>query len=395
MDELEDHVRAALRHRAQQLEQVGQAGQAGQAGQVGLDGADLLPAVHARSWRIRRRRRAGTALTVAVAATVTAVLMIPRLGERSDATLVPAPPAATGAPAPTTGTPTPSGSRSAVGSPPATSATPAPGTAGTTSAVGTCLPALVPASSMAVPVLTLRLGTDVAARMYPPQVSLVDGELRADYAARDYATDADITLAVAAQPPQPPPPPTPGPVSRTTLTVRGHAATLRRVSLTPTDTLDLTWQEGPGRWVQLRTDDTYTAQQVTAFAEGLLAANLQLPEIVRFGAVPAGWVPRTMTDALVVLGPGTDARARVEITVPDGPRPGTGSAARPVQVAGQSGYLIRDTSSVTVELDSGQGWVRVRVVGACGAAADDPDVLRLAAAVHPAPGGSGQVGGSG
>ena len=380
MDELEDHVRAALRHRAQQVEQIDHVEQ------VGPHGTDLLPAVHARSWRIRRRRRAGTALTVAVAATFVAALVIPRLGERTDATLVPAPPAATGASAPTSGTPTPSGSRSPAASTPATPATPATGAAGTTGTVGTCLPGLVPASSMTVPVLPLRLGTDIAARMHPPQVSLVDGELRADYAARDYVTDADITLVVAAQAPQPPPPATPGPVTRTTLTVRSRAATLRRVSLTPADLLDLTWQEGSGRWVQLRTDDTYTAQQLARLAEGLLPATLQLPETVRFSAVPAGWVPRTMTDTLMVLGPGTGASARIEITVQDGPPSGAGSA---VQVAGQSGYLIRDASSVTVELRSGPGWLRIRVVGACGSAGDDPDVLRFAAAVHPAPGASG------
>jgi hypothetical protein len=256
---------------------------------------------------------------------------------------------------------------------------------GTVGPAATCLPALVPASSMAVPILPLRLGTDLAARMHPPQVSLVDGELRADYVARDYVTDADITLVVAAQAPQPPPPAAPGPVSRTPMTVRGHPATLRRVTLTPADALDLTWQDGPGRWVQLRTDDTYTAQQLAALAAGLLPATLQPPETVRFSAVPAGWVPRTMTDSLMVLGPGAGSSARIEITVQDGTRPVAGSAARPVQVAGQSGYLIRDASSATVELGSGQGWVRIRVVAACGSAGDDADVLRLAAAIHPAP----------
>lgn len=386
LEELEELVRAGLRAQASRLP----------------DDAGLLAAVHARSSRIRRRRRLLVAAPAVLVVAVAALALVPRPdgGAGSVAPVL--------APGPDRGPDGGSGDRSgrtaSASLPPAPASSPArSGTVPPSSAPAAgrdCLSDLVPAATLAVPVFPLRLGPDIAARMESPLVGLVDGELRAEYAARNPVPDADITLVVSSRALAPAAAAGTGEVAgegvaeagRTGLTVRGHPAVLRTVAVSPAAVLELSWQEGADRWVRLRTDDTYTPAQVVAFAEGLRPAALALPQAFRFTVVPAGSVPVTMTGARVVLRAGTGradgdpASSRVEVTRDDsGRQPGPGERARPVRVGGRTGYLSRDGASTTMAVGYPDDGVAVRVVATCTPTAGDAGLIRLAAGIRPTP----------
>lgn len=363
MADLDDLLRGCLHERAEDAPQA----------------AGLLGAVHVRSTRLRARRRIvlTAAAVVAVALTVPAVVV--GVGGRGG----PAPePAASGSMPSVTSGPTGSATASAV-----------PGTTSAeASSVGPAATGMrLVAPSYPVPSFPLRPGRSAPA-FGTPVVTLEGGELRAYFPAKDPEGDADVTLVVSAQ--RPSFGAEADPVTELSRQVRGHAGVLRTVAVTPTAQLTLYWQEAADSWVQLRTDDTYTPQQVVALADGLVAASLDVVTPLRFDLVPEEMVLDTATASTIALRPagapaGGAAGSRAGARARDGvgctllslrPLPSVGT---PVSVGGYRGVLNRDQNgaSLTVRLEDRRLMLVVRVPE--GALISDGDLVRLAAGAHP------------
>lgn len=331
-------------------------------------GVGLLPAVHARSRQLARRRRTGGAAVVVVGAlaAVAGFLVVDPSGGAAPVRVV----AATGTPT------TPSASVSIGPATQVTSPSRTPSASGSATAGTTALTLSAPLdAAVAFPYL---LDPTVAGRMHPnPTVTLVKGVLQAAYEARDGERDADITLTVS--PVEPRFPPASAPVRETPQRVRGHQGTLRTVDLRPAAEITLTWQQRPGQWVQLRTDDTYRDRQVVTFAEGLAPGRLSGAAEFAFATAPAGATLTTSTASGVGFGVrGQDGPAALTVTLLT-PRPLSGA---PVRVAGRPGAVSSDASGTHLLVDVPDRGAVLRVSVPAGYTLAPGDLVRFAAGIH-------------
>lgn len=214
----------------------------------------LLAGVHARSRRLRRRRAAAGAATVVGVFALGVPSAIWAIGDGGS----PATPAATVS------------ARSVESSPGWVSASPppsspaSPGTDHVPSPSGGSSPPRRPVD----PVMPLRLPPSIAEAFEPPVVSRRDGAVVAYYEAKDPVGGADVTVVVT--PERPVFEAETAQVTQVERRVRATRGTLRAVAVRPAAKLILYWREAETQWVQIRTDDTFTASQVVGFADALV-----------------------------------------------------------------------------------------------------------------------------
>jgi hypothetical protein len=334
-------------------------------------GVDLLSGVHARSRQLSRRRRRSGATVVAVSAlaAVSGFLLVDGPGGTVPVRVVAAtaPPAAT--PATTTSV--------SVGPATQVTASTGPGTPATVSPTALTLTS-APVAPVVFPYL---LDPSVADLMRPnPTVTLVAGVLRAAYEAKDGQRDADITLTVS--PVQPAFPPATAPVHQAPQRVRGHDGVLRTVDLRPAAELTLTWQEQPGQWVQLRTDDTYRDRQVVRFAEGLTPGQLATRAPFGLDLSPAGAALTTLTGSAAGFGVhGPDGAAALTLTLLTA-RPLTGE---PVRLGDRVARLSTDQSGTHLQVVVPDRQAVLQVSVRPGYTLTTADLIRFTTGVRVAP----------
>ncbi|WP_306214816.1 hypothetical protein [Actinoplanes sp. RD1] len=317
-------------------------------------GTGLLGTVHERSRR-RHQRRVATVAGVSTAAVllVAGVPLVSTLGAGPD----PAAPApAPSAPVPASATPA---------APVRTSASPLRSE-----------PAAGPGAvrlteGWAAPVFPYTLPpTD---GMSAPIASADGGNLSAFFEATELREHADVTVTVTAREPA-----FPGAAEETTRQVRGHTGTLRTVDVQPAKQLTLSWQESPGRWIQLATDDTYTPAQVVALADALTGASIAVLPPFDLARSPAGLVTDTVSASRMTFrAPGaatagfrTVLRKRQQLT-------GT------IRKVGEyDAVLTRRSGSVTLSVDVTDWDATLEVTVGAGLTISDADLVRYAAGVR-------------
>ncbi|WP_067499582.1 hypothetical protein [Actinoplanes sp. TFC3] len=205
-----------------------------------------------------------------------------------------------------------------------------------------------------------------------PVASMRDGALSAFFEATELQQHSDITVTVTSSEPA-----STAAATEKTVRVRGHSATLRTVKVQPAKQLILTWQESPGRWIRLATDDTYSQQQVIAFAEALTPASVEVLPPFQLDLSPAGFTLDTVTASTM--------RFR------------TSPAAPPITVVLRKRYQLdgsnRNVGSYRALLATGTGGTKLSIdvtdwnatlevsVGT-GLALSDADLIRFAAGIH-------------
>jgi hypothetical protein len=323
----------------------------------------LLAAVHARSAGLRRRRRVAmvSAALAAVVALGTGTALAttiqhgvrvgwPPVGSNGNSTR----PAST-PPVTSTGPTSPSPSRTPIGD-------------------AHALRLDTPAYQ--VPTFPFRLGADAPA-MRSPVITMVRGELQAYYEAVDPEKDADVTLVTGARHPTFGIPA--GPVTEVARSMRDHIGKLRNEAVSPAAQLTAYWQESANLWVQLRTDDTYTPDQLIKLVNGLVADSAQVAVPLRFDWAPKGLVPDTMTPSIVGFVPSTGT-AGAEVVTCTLSRARSLSGAS-VPVGSYHGVLRHDGgTTLTVALTDWHITLTVRI--ASGYTMTDADLARFAAGIQ-------------
>jgi hypothetical protein len=167
----------------------------------------------------------------------------------------------------------------------------------------------------------------------------------------------------------------------TSMAVRGHVGTLRTVDVKPARQLTLTWRESASRWIQLATDDTYTAQQVVALADALSPASIAVLPPFRLDLSPAGFGTDTVTASTMSFRPyaGAPAADRVQVVL---------RKRRPLSGINQTvgaypAVLTHDAGGgATLEIDITDWNATLEVTVGSGLTMSDAEVLRFAAGVH-------------
>jgi hypothetical protein len=328
--------------------------------------AGLLGTVHERSRRHHRRRVvAVTATAVAVAVAVAAIPIVTVLAGRPDATVppvasAPARPATPSAPAPPvtpSGNPPPSGVRSA----------PSPAETGTGAG------ALRLSPGWKAPVFPYTLpATD---GMRAPVAGVRDGSPVAFFEATEQQRHADVTVTVSDHQPT-----VTGAAAETTMSVRGHAGTLRTVDVSPAKQLTLTWQESSSRWIQLATDDTYSPDEVTALADSMTAATIAVQPPFHLDLSPAGLVTDTVSASRMTFRrPGATPGDAGFRTVLRQRQKLTGVHRR---INGYDAVLTRRAGEVVLSVDVTDWDATLEVTVDGGLTISDADLIRYAAGVR-------------
>ncbi len=350
MTDLDDLVRGTLRQHAEDAPVAG----------------DLLTAVHRRSRRLARHRRltvAAIAVVLAALSVPAALAAVPRHGAAPAAT--PHPPSAAPSPVETSAAPPTSASP-----PPAT-----PQARKSDPAVRLEPPAYATPSFPFWPTYTPTGG------LAAPVVSLAAGELLAYFEAYDPVNGADVYIRVGPRAPAfTDPADHAGPVQESPKQVRGHPATLRRVVVSPANRLSLYWQETPGQWVRVDTDDTLTDAQVVQLADALAPASVPMFTPFHFDVVPAGMVLDTSSPSTMAFRP-PGAPGVIACTL-HGPQALTGPTVR----VGRYNGVLRRTgtgATLTVALDDRGETLVVQVPAAY--PISDADLVRFAAGIQPTP----------
>ncbi|GAB7046366.1 hypothetical protein [Catenuloplanes indicus] len=322
----------------------------------------LLRGVHTRSRVLRRRRMITTSVSAVVAVVAVGVPVAAVLTTRPEPVV---PPAATAPAVP----PSPTAAASASPSPPA-----APPSSGPPS------PSAPPPESEAPAGTAVTLAEGWTAPVFPytlppaddrrtPVATMSGGDLIGFFETTDPAHEADITVTVSGVRPSFG---TPG--TETARQVRGRAGTLRTVDVQPARQLTLYWQESPGRWISLTTDDTYTPDQVVEWAGALSEASIAVQPPFRLGVSPAGLTTTTVTKSrMIFTGPGDVSlilRKRQQLT-------GTNQT-----INGYAAALTRDDAGarLTIDVDDWDATLEITVTG--GLTITDADLLRLGTGVQ-------------
>lgn len=129
-----------------------------------------------------------------------------------------------------------------------------------------------------------------------PVVSLSDGTLSAFFETTDPDNNSDVTVTVSSRKPS-----FPTAATETPFTVRGHAGTLRTVDEEPAKLLTLFWRESSSRWIQLATDDTYSADEVVKIAESLRDGAVDVQSPFELALSPAGLAVETVSPSRITF----------------------------------------------------------------------------------------------
>jgi hypothetical protein len=314
----------------------------------------LLSTVHRRSDRLRRQRIA-TTLSAAAAVLAVAVPTVLVLANRTPA--VP-PPAAV-----------PAISASPSATPPATASPTSSPTPSKSSPPPPTTPAVHLATGWTAPTFPYALAA--SAGLKAPVASMNDGDLIGFFEAAETQHHADTTVTVSRRKP---------PSSGTSVQVRGHTGTLRTVDVQPAKQLILTWQESPGHWIQLATDDTYTPPQVVALADGLTSASTAVLPPFQLDRSPAGFVTDTVTASTMTFRTSASAPDTEMVkTVLHKHRPLTGTNQK---VGSYRALLTHAGGRVTLDVDVTDWNATLEVTVGSGLTMSDADLLRFAAGVH-------------
>ncbi|WP_305787115.1 hypothetical protein [Symbioplanes lichenis] len=295
----------------------------------------LLSTVHRRSDRYRRRRTAAGASAVAAAIVV---------GVPAVAVVV---------------------GRSGESAPPATStATVAPTASGR---------AVRLVEGYSAPVFPYTLPATEGMRA--PVASVESGSLRAFFEATEQLRHADTTVTVSSREPV-----FTTVATETAVQVRGRAGTLRTVDVEPARQLTVTWQEAPGRWIQLATDDTYTAQQVVGLADSLTAASVAVLPPFELDLSPAGFVTDTITASRMTFRPSATApdSERIEVVL----RKRRELSGINEKVGGRRAVLSHDGGGALLAVDVTDWDATLEVTAGAGLELSDDELVRFAAGVH-------------
>jgi hypothetical protein len=333
------------------------------------EGERMLSAVHTRSQQRRRRRRASLAAGFAVVfVAIGAPATVMALGG--------------GRPAPGPADPGPSIAQASVEPSPdgSTSGSPSPTGSPSEPARSTTPPALrLAAPAFTTPTMPLQLPASTAGPFKQPVVTLQHGALVAYYAARDGERDADVTLVVTGQ--RPVFGTASAQVTEVGQRVRSRQGTLRTVAVRPAAQLVLYWQESATRWVQVRTDDTYTATEVAALADSLAGASMALEVPLRFDLAPVGMTLETVTPYAMAFQPGAGAGAVPGVVACTVVAQRQLSGAT-VQVGSYRATLARTAAGATLTVLVTDWNLTLLVEVPAGYDLPDADLIRFAAGVH-------------
>lgn len=342
----------------------------------GADGApsaaSLLTDVHRRSRKIKRRRTA--TVTAVAGVTLVAGLAVPLAIHQSSANVAPAAGPSSPVAVPTTPSVMATGSGSAGASAAGGSAAPgASGSAGAASGGTGGSQAVRLVSGYTPPTCPLTL--PAASGYRDPVVSVAKGAMVAFFETTDPQRYSDITVTISSGRPTFDKPT--AAMTETARTVRGHAATLRTVAVSPAAELALYWQEKADQWVTLRTDDTFTPDAVVAKAERLTSAALAVRMPFTLDLAPSGATLVTASASAV----GLRVADLGEIVVALGRS--RSLAGTPVQVGGRAGALSRTATAATLLVDYADRGGTLTVQVPAGYSIGDDDLVRFAAGVHP------------
>jgi hypothetical protein len=333
----------------------------------------LLAGVHSRSRQLRVRRRAATAVA-SVAASLAVVIPVAVAGASGGRQDTPAvqqgsvtaavSPLATGAGSALQPGQSGSGAGSAGGS---------PSTSPTQGAIRFAAPTTGP---LAIP---FQLSATVSTAFVAPVVTLSHGALMAYYEAKDPVGDADTTLVVTGQ--RPTFAAANGPVTETQQRVRGHAAIMRTVAVSPAKQLILYWQESATQWIQLQTDDTYSDSAVIGFANGIVGTGAAVVVPFQVDLVPVGAVVDTQTPSVLAFRPAQAAAGSVATVTCTLVR-ARALSGQTVPVGTYRGTVTRGGGGVvlTVLLSDWRMTLLVEVQGKDAIA--DADLIRFGAGLH-------------
>lgn len=346
--------------------------------QVLADQADLAPSadrllagVHHRASQLRRRRHATLAAGLAVAVT---------------ALVVPVAIATTGHHAPTPATTANPPAVSSAASTPtaaATAASPSGTAPASTTPTGTTALRFT-ATTTTTTTFPYRLGTAAAAAAgdyLAPVVTLERDALVSYHEAKDPQGDADITLVVTDRAPQFAT--AAAPMTEVGRRTRGKAATLRTVAVTPAAQLTLYWQESANRWVQLRTDDTFTDAEIVDFADALVAGETAVVAPFAPQLVPTDLVVATQTPSELSYRPvATPSGTAPVVTCTLYPAAGIAAGAATVTVGSDHATLTRTGTgaarTVTLSVALTQWHMTLRITVSGGYDVTDTDLIRFA-----------------
>ncbi|GAA2358714.1 hypothetical protein GCM10010170_052680 [Dactylosporangium salmoneum] len=129
-----------------------------------------------------------------------------------------------------------------------------------------------------------------------PVVTLDNGRLTAFFEAKDPRNGADVTISVTAEQPV-----FTGAARETTTRTRNRPATLRTVAVRPAAQLTLYWRESSTQWVRVDTDDTFTTDELVAFADALRPAAVPVPMPFRLELAPVGMPLSTVSKSAVAF----------------------------------------------------------------------------------------------
>ncbi len=298
--------------------------------------AGLLGSVHARSRRYHRRRVViVTALAAAVVVAVAGIPIVTVLTGRPEPALPPAASASPSAPRVTSGT----------------------------GAVRLSAGWKAPAFPYTLP------ATD---GMSAPAASMRNGNLIAFFEATELQHHADVTITVSAREPE-----FTSQADQTPISVRGHAATLRTVNVSPAKQLTLYWKESSTRWIQLATDDTYTPDQVAGLADSMTSASIAVRPPFDLDLSPQGLIADTVSDSRMTFRrAGGDAGFR---TVLRKRQQLTGINHK---VGGHDAALTHSDGRVVLSVDVTDWDATLEITVDGGLTISDADLLRYAAGVH-------------
>ncbi|MDP9793323.1 cytoskeletal protein RodZ [Catenuloplanes nepalensis] len=324
----------------------------------------LLRGVHHRSRAIHRRRvLTGVSAVAAVALVAVGVPFMSVLATRPEPVVPPAATAPAVPPSPTasaTASPTPSAAPPSSG-PPASPAPPPPRSEAPASTAVTL------AEGWTAPVFPYTL--PAAEDRRTPVATMNDGDLIGFFETTDPQHEADITVTVSgAEPPD-------GAGSETARRVRGRDGTLRTVEQQPARQLALTWQESPSRWITLATDDTYTPDEVVAWADGLSAGSIEVQPPFQLDLSPARLTTTTVTASRMIFSsPGTGG---ISLILQDR----TPLSGANQTVGGYSAALTRDGDIARLAIDVRDWDATLEITVGDGLTISDADLLRFGAAV--------------
>lgn len=246
-------------------------------------------------------------------------------------------------------------------------------TTGTTPPTGPTWPAVVLVDGYDAPRFPYTLPASAGLRA--PVAGMVDGRPVALFEATEQVYHADVTVTVWDRRPV-----FEGAATETTMRVRGHTGTLRTVDRKPARQLTLYWPESPGRWIELATDDTYSAQQVVQLAESLSAAAVPVLPPFRLDLSPAGFVTDTVTESTMSFRRTAAAPDTDELRVVLRKRRPLGTANE--TVGEYPAVLTHRSGGATLDVDVTDWDATLEITEGSGVALSDDDLLRFAAGVH-------------